>query len=66
MDEIMRPPYITESAREYFHAVVEPFLKKVKIGYRNNTNYCGSYSCFHWFKEENDNIKAFIVEIKAE
>ena len=62
-----RPPYITESATDYYHNVIKPYFDKAKIGFSSNgDNICTSYTAYHWYREPSDNIAALIFEKRIE
>lgn len=57
----LRPPYVTETAAEYFLEVVEPFIKKATEGF-SGEHKASSYRTYHWFKEPSDVYRYFVIE----
>lgn len=57
----LRPPYVTETAAEYFMEVVEPFIRKAAEGF-SGEHTASSYRCYHWFKEPGDSYRYFVIE----
>ena len=60
----LRPPYVTETAAEYFRGVVDPFIKQSKVGF-SDLHTASSYRCYHWFRGPNDKYSVFMREIEV-
>lgn len=60
---IVRPPYVTETAKQYYDNVIVKFLKKCKMGYSNSADDdTTSYECFHWHREKHDDTVALVFK----
>lgn len=58
----LRPPYINETAAEYYNRVITPFLNKSTVGYAGK-HTTTSYHCYHWFQEPSDENMAIIHNV---
>lgn len=65
-DLLPRPPYVTESAADYYYDVICPFFKNATVGYHYNNpmknGYCSSSTSLHWFQEPKDEYAVLMIE----
>jgi len=57
----LRPPYITETASEYYRDVIHPFVRQANVGFSKG-HTASSSRCYHWFREKDDKYTYFTVE----